>query len=61
MTDPRERDHALKNYLAILIGYAELLLEESGPDDPRRGDFEEIHRAATAAVKLVSVREDPLP
>ena len=42
------------NYLAIIIGFSELLLQEAGADDPRRADIEEIHRAATAAVILVS-------
>jgi signal transduction histidine kinase len=56
MTDAREIDHDLKNYLAIIIGYSELLLQESAPDDPRRGDFEEMHRAASAAVRLLSGR-----
>jgi len=47
-------EHALKNYLAILLGFTELLLDETPPDDPRRSDFEEMHRAALEAVKLVS-------
>ena len=54
MTNPREREHALKNYLAIILGFSELLLQESPQDDPRREDFEEIHKAATAAVRLLS-------
>jgi hypothetical protein len=58
MTDWREHDHALKNHLGIILGYAELLVQESAPDDPRRGDFEEILRAATAAVRLVQEREE---
>ena len=47
-------EHALKNYLSILMGFTELLLDESGPDDPHRADFEEMHRAASQAVKLLS-------
>ena len=47
-------EHALKNYLAILIGFTELLLDETPPGDPRRADFEEMHRAASEAVKLVN-------
>jgi hypothetical protein len=53
-TDPHELEHALKNYLAIILGFSELLLQETTVDDPRRGDFEEIHKAAAAAVELVA-------
>ena len=41
MTDDRIR-HDFKNQLAIIHGFAELLIAEAAPDDPRRGDFEEI-------------------
>jgi hypothetical protein len=58
MTLPRDDNHALKNHLAIILGYAELLLQECAANDPRRGDFEEIVRAALAAVKLVSARQE---
>ena len=54
MTKPRELEHTLKNHLAIILGFSELLLQEAAPDDPRRDDFEEIHKAATAAVEIVS-------
>lgn len=56
MTDPRDTDHLMMNYLAIILGFSELLLQESALDDPRREDFEEIHKAATAAVALVSAK-----
>ena len=54
MTKPRELEHTLKNHLAIILGFSELLLQETAPDDPRREDLEEIHKAATAAVEIVS-------
>jgi hypothetical protein len=54
MNNPRELEHNLKNHLAIILGFTELLLQESAPDDPRRDDFREIHKAAAAAVELVS-------
>jgi hypothetical protein len=54
MTNPRELEHTLKNHLSIILGFAELLLQDAAPDDPRREDFEEIHKAATAAVEVVS-------
>ena len=56
-TGPHELEHALKNYLAIILGFSELLLQEAAVDDPRRGDFEEIHKAATAALQLVAEKE----
>ena len=60
MALPPDVEHALKNYLAILMGFTELLLDESGPGDPHRADFEEMHRAA-AAVKLLSAPERTEP
>ena len=54
MDRPRELEHALKNYLAIILGFAELLLHDAAPDDPRLADLREIHKAATAAVDLVT-------
>jgi len=54
MTNPRDLEHKLKNHLSIILGFTELLLQEAAPDDPRREDFEEIHKAASAAVQIVS-------
>lgn len=54
-----DAEHALRNHLAIILGYAELLLQDAEPDDPRREDYEEIVRAARAAVQLVSLKDDP--
>ena len=31
-----------------------VVLQDAAPDDPRREDFEEIHKAAAAAVEVVS-------
>ena len=60
MSSHEEYEHDLKNYLAILMGYTELLLQECPPDDPRHADYEEMHRAALAAVRIVAKRgEDP--
>jgi hypothetical protein len=53
MTHASDFEHALKNYLGIILGFSELMLQDSNPDDPRRPDLEEIHKAALAAVKLV--------
>ena len=53
MTDDRNR-HEFKNQLAIILGFSEILLAEAAAGDPRRGDFEEIHKAATAALDLLA-------
>ncbi len=41
--------HRMKNHLAIILGFCELLLEDLPPDDGRRGDIMEIKKAAGAA------------
>lgn len=45
--------HDFKNQLAVICGFAEILLLESGPADRRRLDFEEIHQAALTALELL--------
>ena len=45
--------HTFKNHLAIIIGFADLVLSEMAEDDPRRMDVLEIHRAAHAALALL--------
>jgi len=57
MNEP-DTEHMLRNYLAIVLGYAELLLQDVADDDPRRDDFEEIHKAASAAVDLIAPKDD---
>ena len=47
-------EHAMKNHLAVVLGFCELLLSEMPGADPRRPDVEEIHRAATAAVAILA-------
>ena len=39
-------EHAIKNHIAIILGFCELLLNETAADDSRHADLEEIHRAA---------------
>ena len=31
MSKPRELEHTLKNYLAIILGFSELLMQEAAP------------------------------
>lgn len=47
-----ETEHTLKNHIAVIVGYCELMLEETALDDPRRGDMVEVHRAATAVLAM---------
>jgi signal transduction histidine kinase len=59
MQQAHEREHALRNYLAIILGYSEILLQEAAADDPRRGDYEEIQKAAQTALRLVGDGDAP--
>jgi hypothetical protein len=52
--DDSDFEHALKNYIGIILGYAELLLEDLPAGDPHRDDVREIQKAALAAAALVS-------
>ena len=54
MDDNDKHRHDFKNQLAIIRGFAEILLEEAGVGDPRRRDLEEIHRAAVTALDLLA-------
>lgn len=45
--------HDFKNQLAVIRGFAEILLADTPSADPRRGDFEEIHTAAVRALDLL--------
>jgi two-component system cell cycle response regulator CpdR len=45
--------HDFTNQLAIIRGFAEILVREAGPGDVRRQDFEEIHKAALVALDLL--------
>ncbi len=53
MTDEDKNHHDLKNQLAIIHGFSELLLAEGKADDPRRRDLEEIHHQAVTALDLL--------
>ena len=45
--------HALSNHLAVILGFIELVLSETKPDDPRRGDLIEIRDAAAEMAKII--------
>ena len=60
MKDDDKSRHDFKNQLAIIRGFAEILVAETPADDPRRRDLEEIHKAAVTALKLLGdVYPDP--
>ena len=54
MDDDDKNRHDFKNQLAIIRGFAEILLDEATVEDPRRHDLEEIHRAAVTALDLLA-------
>jgi hypothetical protein len=56
MADESDFDHTLKNQLAIILGYTDLLLADSSPGDARFEDLEEIHKAASHALALFDRR-----
>ena len=45
--------HRLKNQLALVLGFCELLLDGMAPDDARRGDVLEIQKAGRSALALL--------
>jgi hypothetical protein len=45
--------HALSNHLAVILGFIELVLAETKPDDPRRNDLIEIRDAAVEAARIL--------
>ncbi len=49
--------HELKNQLALISGYCDLLLEDTPHDAPGRGDLLEIRKAVAAALQLVEQRK----
>jgi hypothetical protein len=61
MSRPRPFVHDMKNYLGIVIGYSNLLLEELPPEDPRRTDIDEIRKAGEAAIALVEEWSATMP
>ena len=54
MTDDDKSRHDFKNQLAIIRGFAEILIAEAPAGDPRRRDLEEIYKAAVTALDLLA-------
>jgi hypothetical protein len=57
MTDEHDREpeviHRLRNQLAVVVSFSDLLLLELPEGDAHRGDVVEIHKAARAAMDLL--------
>jgi hypothetical protein len=47
-----ETEHAIKNHLAILAGYCDLLLADTPADDQRHRDLDEMNRSIRALVAI---------
>jgi transcriptional regulator of acetoin/glycerol metabolism len=56
MRDRQEIDHDLLNYLTAILGFTELILEETPPGERRHSELREIRKAAQAAVGLVGAK-----
>ena len=54
--DP-EAIHRLSNHLMVILGFIELMLADTPPDDPHRKDLIEVRSAVVAAAKLVGQRD----
>ena len=57
LTSSRWR-HDITNQLGIILGFAELLLDEMDPSDARRADIQEIAAAAQKALDLIRQTKD---
>lgn len=52
-------DHTLRNQVAIVVGYCDLLLDEVPPDSPLRHDLLEMQKAATTAMDMLRATDPP--
>ena len=48
----KETEHTIKNHLAVIAGFCELLLTETPEDDPHFGDLVEMNRSARALIEI---------
>jgi hypothetical protein len=49
-----EAVHVLKNHLGIILGFIDLVLEDTPENDPRRRDMLEVKQAAVSAVAMLN-------
>jgi hypothetical protein len=52
-TDDDKSRHDFKNQLAIIRGFAEILIAETPVTDPRHRDLQEIYKASVTALELL--------
>ena len=53
-----EAVHTLSNHLGVILGFIELVLSDTGPDDPRYTDLTEIRQAAHECARIVNASHD---
>jgi hypothetical protein len=67
MTDPRstldDRQllHQFKNYLAVIVGFCDLMLADLPANAPQQGDVIEVRKAAQSAMDLLPELARRLP
>jgi hypothetical protein len=54
-----ETEHAIKNHLAVIAGFCELLIADTPPEDPRHADLQEMNRSARALIALFRTDSHP--
>ena len=47
-----DTEHTVKNHLAVILGFCELLLADTPAGDRRHQDLQEMHRAARELIAL---------
>ena len=45
--------HQMSNYLAVILGFVELIIADTPQDHPHYGDLIEVRNAAVEAAKLI--------
>jgi hypothetical protein len=45
--------HILKNHLAVIVGFCDLLIAEAPEGEPRTADLQEVHNAARQAMAVM--------
>jgi hypothetical protein len=53
--------HSLKNQLGIVLGFVDLLIEDTPESDPRRADLLEVRKAARACHDIVIASSGDTP
>ena len=56
--EPRDL-HLLSNHLAVIVGFVELMLADTKPEDPHFSDLVEVRAAAVAAANMINRGQAP--